>query len=146
MNHNDYQEQVSLYIDGVLGDKTSASLFAHLAGCEECRSLLKVSMHLREHMAEQELETTPLSLDRRILGSVTPLEREKRPSPWYAPVWFTRISVPLPAAASIVFLIIVGSLLFSPLLSQPSTREAEVPKPFVDKIPPALQRTLDYTR
>jgi len=146
MSHNDYQEQVSLYIDGVLGDKASANLFAHLAECEECRSLLKVSIRLREHVAEQELETTPSSLDRRILGSISAVEREKKSSPWYAPVWFARISVPLPAAASIVFLIIVGSLLFSPLLSQPSSREAEIPKPFVDKIPPELQRTLDYTR
>ena len=146
MNHDSYQEQVSLYVDGVLGDKASASLFAHLADCEECRSLLKVSMRLREHVAEQELETTPSSLDQRILVSLPARRRTAKGPAWYAPVWFTRISVPLPAAASIVFLIIVGSLLFSPLLSQGQVKEAEIPKPFVDKIPQELQKTLDYTR
>ncbi len=146
MNHNDYQEQVSLYVDGVLGDKASASLFAHLADCEECRSLLKGSMRLREHVAAQGLETVPLSLDRRVLSSDLARGKETRPSPWYAPVWFTRISVPLPAAASIVFLIIVGSLLFSPLLTQRQATESEIPKPFVDKIPLELQKTLDYPR
>ncbi len=146
MNHIEYQEQVSLCVDGVLADKASANLFAHLAECEECRSLLRVSMSLREHMAEQELESTPLLLDRRILGSIPATEREKRSSPWYAPVWFTRISVPLPVAASIVFLIIVGSLLFSPLLLQDPKRESEIPRPFVDRIPLELQTTFKPNR
>ena len=146
MNHADYQEQVSLYLDGMLGDRASAGLFSHLADCEECRSLLKLSMSVREHVAEQDIANVPSSLDQRVLGSNLFGGTTTRQSPWYAPVWFTRISVPLPAAASIVFLIIVGSLLFSPLLSQGQVKEAEIPKPFVDKIPQELQKTLDYTR
>src|SRR3990172_9359073 len=116
MNHKDYQEQVNMYVDGLLSDNASANLFAHLADCEECRSLLKVSMRVREHLTEQGLANVPSSLDQRVLGSTLAGGRTTRRSTWYAPVWFTRISVPLPAAASIVFLIIVGSLLFSPLL------------------------------
>jgi anti-sigma factor RsiW len=144
MSHSDYQEQVSLYVDGILDDKASASLFAHLSECVKCRLLLKVSMRVREHVAERNLEMTPLSLDRRILGSIPSLE--KNSSPWYAPVWFTRISVPLPAAASIVFLIIVGCLLFSPLLAQGQKQETEVPAPFVDKIPPELRTPFNPNR
>ncbi len=146
MNHAEYQEQVSLHVDGVLDDKSTASLFAHLADCEECRSLLRMAMHLREHMSEQDLATVPSSLDQRILVSLPARRRTAKGPAWYAPVWFTRISVPLPAAASIVFLIIVGSLLFSPLLLQEQKREAEIPRPFVDRIPLELQTTFNPNR
>lgn len=146
MNHSEYQEQVSLYLDGMLGDKESASLFAHLAGCEECRSLLKISMTVRGHVAEQDLANTSLTLDRRVLGIDLAGGSEMKRSAWYAPIWFTRISVPLPAAASIVFLIIVGSLLFSPLLSQGQQQETGIPTPLVDKIPPGLRTPFSVSK
>lgn len=146
MKHTNHQEQVSLYLDGLLGDKASATLFAHLADCTECRSLLRISLSLRGHVAEEDLADTSLTLDRRILGSNPAGGRNTKQPAWYAPVWFTRISVPLPAAASIVFLIIVGSLLFSPLLSQEQKQETEIPKPFVDKIPPMLRTPFSVSK
>jgi hypothetical protein len=103
-------------------------------------------MRVRDHLFEQELASVPASLDRRLLGVEPSHAKSAKRSAWYVPLWFTRISIPLPAAASIIFLIIFGSLLFSPLLSQAPTREAEITGPFVEKIPPGLQQMLNHTR
>jgi hypothetical protein len=147
MNHNDYQEQVSLYLDGVLGDGASTNLFAHLAECEECRSLLRVSMRLREHMAEQDLATVPSSLDSRILGSIPAMGEQSSPlapkeldkkilglarnrlarqgdrQSIHATIWQRRISMRLPAVAVAASMIILGSFLlasvWSPLRKAP---------------------------
>lgn len=141
MRHTKQQELISLYIDHALNDKESSELFAHLARCGECRTYLKISMRVRAQIVNQELARVPESLDRRILASVVRENADVRKLAWYSPVWFTRISIPLPAAASIVFLIIVGSLLFYPLLSAEPQRRVEVPSELMSRVPAGLQRT-----
>ena len=140
MTHIDQQQRVSLYIDDTLNDKESSELFAHLAVCGECRSYMKISLRVRTQIANEELEDVPRSLDRRVLASVVRENAALKRQTWYSPVWFTRISIPLPAAASIVFLLIVGSLLFSPLLSAERQQRAEVPAELLSKIPLSLQK------
>jgi hypothetical protein len=140
MTHIHYQQHISLYVDNALNDKDTANLFAHLSRCADCRAFMKLTMGVHAHIAEEELADAPLSLDRRVLASVAAtLDRSER-RPWYAPMWFTRISIPLPAAASILFLIIVGSLLFSPILTQPPQQPPEIPSQLVSKIPASLQQ------
>jgi anti-sigma factor RsiW len=143
MNHERYFEFVNLYVDNELDDKLSAELFAHLGVCERCREFMRMTMRVRSHIASQELAEVPLALDGRVLASMrqegATIRGKKR---WFEPVWFTRISIPLPAAASIIFLVIVGSLLFSPLL----LREERPPQPVkveqVMPLPPELQKEL----
>ena len=140
MTHEHYQQHASLYIDNALNDKDTAKLFAHLSRCEDCRAFMKLTLGVHAHMAEEELAEVPLSLDRRVLTSVAAeLNRSERRA-WYAPVWFTRISIPLPAAASILFLIIVGSLLLSPILAQEPQHQTEIPAALMSRIPSSLQR------
>jgi anti-sigma factor RsiW len=139
MNHEPYQQRISLYVDNALNDKDTAKLFAHLSRCADCREFMKLTGGVHAHIAEEELAAVPLSLDRRVLASAAASDRSER-RPWYAPMWFTRISIPLPAAASILFLIVVGSLLFSPLLSQPPQRQTEIPASWMSRIPSSLQR------
>lgn len=146
MNHESYQERISLYIDNALNDKDTAELFAHLSGCDECRKFMKITMSVHAHVADEELEEVPASLDRRVLSSVTRESAEIEQSKWYSPVWVTRIVIPLPAAASILFLIIVGSLLFSPLLSQEQPQRVEIPPPLVSKIPASLQNSFGLNK
>ncbi len=146
MNHEDYQERVSLYIDNALNDRDAAELFAHLSGCDECRKFMKITMSVHVHVADEELEEVPASLDRRVLSSVARESAEIEQSKWYSPVWVTRIVIPLPAAASILFLIIVGSLLFSPLLSQQLPQRVEIPAPLVSKLPPSLQNSFGLNK
>lgn len=141
MTHTDHQQRISLYIDNALNDKDSSELFAHLAGCNECRTYMKISMRVSAQIANEELADVPRALDRRILASVSKESAALSRRTWYSPVWFTRISIPLPAAASIVFLIIVGSLLFYPLLNSDQQQRVSIPAELMSKVPAALQRT-----
>jgi anti-sigma factor RsiW len=140
MTHIDYQERISLYIDNALNDKDSAQLFAHLAVCNECRMYLKISMRVRSQIADEELADVSQSLDRRMHEHFARQHAAQLRSSWLQPVWFTRISIPLPAAASIVFLLIVGSLLFSPLLTSEQKQQTEIPPELLSKVPASLQR------
>ena len=61
MTCDEYQEQVSQYIDGELGDRDSGILFKHLSSCAECRSFLRSTLELRskihdEMLMERELQ------------------------------------------------------------------------------------------
>ena len=140
MTHTDHQQRISFYIDNALDDKEASKLFAHLAECSECRTYLKISMRVRTQIANEELADVPQTLDRRVLASVARENASLEGRTWYSPIWFTRISIPLPAAASIVFLLIVGSLLFYPLLTPEQQQRVEVPAELMSKVPSALQR------
>jgi anti-sigma factor RsiW len=140
MTHAEHQQRISLYIDNELNDRDSSELFAHLAECGECRTHMKISMRVRSQIANEELAVVPQALDRRILASVVRENVALKRRTWYSPVWFTRVSIPLPAAASIVFLIIVGSLLFYPLLTPEQQRRVEIPAELMSKVPSSLQK------
>jgi anti-sigma factor RsiW len=146
MTHEHYQQNISLHIDNELNDKELAELFSHLAGCADCRMFLKATMHVHAAVVTEEPAEVPLSLNRRVLTSVMTKSVRAQRRAWYAPVWFTRISIPLPAAASILFLIIVGSLLFSPILSQEPPRQMEIPAPLLSRIPPSVQKQLELNK
>jgi anti-sigma factor RsiW len=140
MTHEHHQQRISLYADNALNDRETAKLFAHLSRCNECRAFLKMTLHLHAHIVDEKLEEVPHSLDRSVLADVAAKAVSAQSNAWYAPVWFTRISIPLPAAASILFLIIVGSLLFSPILAQPPQPETKIPAQLESKIPASLQQ------
>ena len=140
MTHIHYQQHISLYVDHALSDTESSKLFAHLSRCKECRSFLKLTSHVHARIADQELAEIPPSLDRSVLADVATEAVTTRNKAWYAHVWFTRISIPLPAAASILFLIMVGSLLVAPILAQPPQRQTEIPAQLASKIPASLQQ------
>jgi len=44
---NEYQQQISQYIDNQLEDSDTSELFRHLGDCEECRDFLKSILKLR---------------------------------------------------------------------------------------------------
>ena len=140
MTHEPYQQHLSLYVDNALNDKDAAKLFAHLSRCADCRTFMKLTLGVHAHIAEEELAEVPLSLDRRVLASVAAASDQSERRQWYAPMWFTRISIPLPAAASILFLIIVGSLLLSPILAQEPQHQTEIPPSLMSRIPSSLQK------
>ncbi len=55
MGCNEYEEQVSQYIDGELGDEHSGTLFKHLGTCAECRSFLRSTLELRSKIHDEML-------------------------------------------------------------------------------------------
>ncbi len=47
MNHDDYQQLASQFIDHELGPEAEQELFAHLGSCTKCREFLKASWRLQ---------------------------------------------------------------------------------------------------
>jgi anti-sigma factor RsiW len=140
MNHNQFQELVNLYIDSELDDSRSAEMFAHLSVCSECRNLIRSSLRIRSHYQQMELEDVSSSLDRRVLAYVdkTPIKSVRKD--FFTPLWFTRISIPLPVAASIIFLILFGSFLLSPIILEESKPQVDKQSEIISKMPPEYQQ------
>ena len=140
MNHEQFQELVNLYIDGELNDSMSAEMFAHLSACNDCRNLMYSSLRVRSYYQDMELQEVSSSLDRRVLSSVgtTPTKMARRN--FLIPFWFTRISIPLPAAASIVFLILFGCFLLSPILFEEPKSQIDKQAEIISKIPAEYQQ------
>jgi len=144
MNHEQFQELVNLYIDGELDDKQSADMFLHLSICDDCRNYMSSSLRIRSYYQQEELEEVPVSLDTRVCESagIRPITTTRR-NP-LSPLWYTRILIPLPAAASIAFLILVGSLLFSPLLFEEPKQHSENQIEMLSKMPPEFQQKMQF--
>ncbi|MBM3298355.1 MAG: zf-HC2 domain-containing protein [Deltaproteobacteria bacterium] len=132
MNHEHYEQLVSQFIDRELDARSENELFLHLSTCDNCRHLLRASWQLQADI---------------LRGKPKREVEAARPSPVIPrgrvyPLWVTRISIPLPAAASIVFLLVVASLLFSPIILQGETPRPEVRIEQTLPIPPELQKVL----
>jgi predicted anti-sigma-YlaC factor YlaD len=146
MNHEQFQELVSLYLDEGLTDAESAQMFGHLGECGECRNFMRSSMRVRSYYQQQELEEIPLSLDRRVAASAGMMQAPSHRPHFLTPIWTTRLSIPVPVAASIIFLILVGTLLFSPLLFQESKFYGDNRTEIMSHVPPELQQQLKLFR
>jgi anti-sigma factor RsiW len=145
MAHTHFQELISLHVDNELSDTESAELFAHLATCDACRKFLRTTMSIRSQIANEELAEVPESLDRRVLGVRQPIPDLKVSREWLAPLWWTRISIPLPAAASLAFLILFCTLLISPIIfSQKATQETSTET--TSRVPLEIQKQLQLYR
>jgi len=146
MNHEQFQELVSLYLDEGLADAQSARMFVHLGVCSECRNFMRSSMRVRSYYQQQELEEIPSSLNRRVAASVGMMPTSSLRPHFLMPLWTTRLSIPVPVAASILFLILVGSLLFSPILFHELKPYGDKRIEIVSHIPPELQQQLKLFR
>jgi hypothetical protein len=142
MNHEHFQELVNLYLDAGLDDNASAELFAHLGACNECRILMRSSLQVRSYYQNTEMEEVSASLDRRVLATARNKPARTTQRNPLAPLWATRILIPLPAAASIAVLILIGSLLFSPLLIKGTKPKNDVQIEMISKLPLELQQQL----
>ncbi len=68
MNCEQYQEQISQFIDGELLPTAETELFVHLSMCEHCRTFLKNALSLRNTLALTRQIAVPVSLDKRVLA------------------------------------------------------------------------------
>jgi predicted anti-sigma-YlaC factor YlaD len=146
MKHEQAQEFVNLYLDEGLTDDRSAQMFEHLGTCNECRNFMQTSLRIRSYYQQMELSDAPSSLDRRIAVSIGTARRENQRTNFFLPLWTTRLSIPVPVAASILFLILVGSLLISPILYQKSQYSGGQQTERLSRIPPELQQQLQLFR
>jgi anti-sigma factor RsiW len=146
MTHLHFQELISLHVDNEITDTQSAELFAHLAACDGCRKFLRTIIRIRSHVASQELAEVSQTLDRRVLEFLNRTTAHETKREWIAPFWWTRIIIPLPAAASLALLIIIGSLLVSPILVSQKSPQQRISAEEIAKVPPEIRKQLDMYR
>jgi anti-sigma factor RsiW len=146
MTHMHFQELISLHVDNELTDTQSAELFAHLATCDGCRKFMRTTIRIRSHISGQELAEVSQVLDQRVLKNVTHKTIRETKREWLAPFWWTRIIIPLPAAASLALLIIIGSLLVSPILVSQKSPQQRISAEEIAKVPPEIRKQLDMYR
>lgn len=101
-------EHVSQFIDGELSEQERPAMFGHLASCPTCQEFLSDSLRLRSGIGEEkEAMRAPVSTwDQAKAERVS-----SAPSPTSRLTWIRlrRVSLPLPIAAVIAFLLIAAS-------------------------------------
>jgi predicted anti-sigma-YlaC factor YlaD len=70
MNCEQYQENISQFIDGELECASETSLFQHLSTCDECCRFLKETMNLRSELLNKQTVTVPERLKNNILAKI----------------------------------------------------------------------------
>lgn len=139
MNHEQYQQLASQFIDRELQSDAEQQLFLHLGTCTECREFLKASWKLQtdiyatmpkdapqlEAVKAKELRQTSLPLPRRAANLV-------------AQTWRKRIQMPV--AATLALLTLAGGIVLSALWFPPKEKIVET-KSEVVYVPrlPAIQ-------
>ncbi len=115
----EYEEQISQLIDHELGESSAPILFDHLAECTGCRRFLNTTLRIRSGLLEQGPISAPAQLDEKILGTV-PVGRRAARDRLAIPglLLKKRVSLPVPLAAAVVVLLMLGSILLSSLWLQ----------------------------
>ncbi len=144
MDHEHFQELINLYLDTGLNDTASAEMFAHLGICNDCRNLMHSSMRVRSYYQDEGLEEVSDSLNQRVFTSARNMQASIKHQNRPAMLWTARILIPLPAAASIAILILIGSLLLFPLLFQETKQSSDNLIEMTSKMPPELRQQLKY--
>ena len=114
MIHEEQRMQISQYVDGELDPSAEREVFDHLSGCEECRGFLRRSIRLRADMIAE-----PLRLQDRPKRNID--SRKALPERYTRSGLRRRISLPVPIAAAITIVLIIGSLALSSLWSRTQT-------------------------
>jgi anti-sigma factor RsiW len=78
MNCENYQENISQFIDGELDSASESNLFQHLGSCEHCRTFLKNILSLRNTLTVSQQMIVPASLDQRVLNQPSPTVRQPK--------------------------------------------------------------------
>ena len=137
MTCEQYQMHIDQLLDHELPEKESPVLFAHLSACSECRDFFRASLQVRAELMNAEPITAPEELDDRmraagLIPAEQPLSRKTS-------IWDMRIIFPLPAAASIALLLIIGSLFLAPLLMHDPQPQQEFPPDVLQLVPMELR-------
>ncbi len=123
MTCNDFQEQISTYIDSELEPAGESTLFSHLGTCAACRGFLKDAVQLRADLQSQAAVAQPAALDRRVSRSMIRLGAQAQREVWTATAgaFARRISVRVAGIA--VALAILSSVILTSLWyrAEPST-------------------------
>ncbi|MEW5797936.1 MAG: zf-HC2 domain-containing protein [Bacteroidota bacterium] len=89
---NEYQEQISAYIDNELADAETSKLFYHLGECAECRGTMQSMLQLRSALFE--------------------IDQPKDNKNDGSSLWKRRISISYPIAALFAFFVMMSAIAF----------------------------------
>jgi len=108
-----FRQWVSVYYDREMDPQYKEKMESHIAGCPDCAKQLeeykKISLSLAPARDNTE-EAQQRVLQKLETGRLSP-GYENRPA-WAAPVWKRRVSIPIPAAAAAVLIIITLGFLW----------------------------------
>lgn len=132
-----YQMQIGRLLENELRGEESSAVFAHLADCSVCRDFFHASLQVRAELKNAETITAPDELDDHMRAAG--LIPKEQPTSRRISIWDLRIAFPLPAAASIALLLIIGSLFVAPVLFHDPQPRQEVPPDVLQLVPVELR-------
>jgi anti-sigma factor RsiW len=120
----EYELAVSRYVDGELESSLWTGLFSHMAKCERCARFLEQAISIRLELATEQQhqpaeEIIPLSMRASDEPAIRGVRRKILPA-----LMQRRLSIPVPVASAIGFLLVIGTLVFSSLalrMQEPQT-------------------------
>ena len=109
------RQLLSTYFDGELPSPWKEKMESHIAGCPDCRGRLNVYAALSTGAGEEDLIPAAQrrvwqNLESYTVGETRPFTVTR--GDWGA-LWQRRVSVPIPAAAAIAFIIIAFALVWT---------------------------------
>ena len=143
MSNEHVEQSVSAFIDQELSGTESAEMFAHLGSCESCRLFFQQTLQVRSAMQMTGLVEAPESLNK-----LFPTSRRQSQSRFTGmlTLWDVNFSIPLPAAASIAFLIVAGTMLLAPLVVVHDEERIQSSEQSVGALPEQLRSQLQKFR
>jgi anti-sigma factor RsiW len=109
-----FRQWISIYYDGEMDSHYKKEMENHIEGCADCAKQLAAYRNISNSLVPAEDEL-PEEAQRRVLQK---LETSgvysgygNRPV-WGPPIWKRRVSIPIPAAAAVVFMLIALALLW----------------------------------
>jgi anti-sigma factor RsiW len=116
MSCEQFEEQVSAYIDHELSDDETEMLFKHLAGCASCRRAMTAVLDLRSGLRDRAPLLAPKELDDRVLRMARSAQL-RMPDRVAIPakMWQRRISMRISVAAAVMLTLLFVSFFASAL-------------------------------
>jgi len=109
-----FRQWISVYYDGEMDSPWKEKMEAHITGCADCAKQLDAYKNISLSLAPEANEL-PDEAQQRVLQKLETSGHKfgygYRPA-WGPPVWKRRVSIPIPAAAAVVFMLIALSFLW----------------------------------
>ena len=109
-----FGQLLSVYYDQQMDSQYKEKMESHIAGCAECARQLAVYKEISLSFAQPGDELLG-EAQRRVLQKLESggifSNYENHPA-WSPPIWKRRVSIPIPAAAAIVFMLVALALLW----------------------------------
>jgi len=109
------RQWLSVYFDNEMDSPWKEKMESHIAGCANCAGQLaaykKISLSLASTAGDEPIEEAQRRVFQKLEAGGLCSGYGGRPA-WGPPIWKRRVSIPIPAAAAVVFMIIALAFLW----------------------------------